>query len=125
MVRDIGLVDLDVKEELKEALIDYENAMVRDYYSFTHGFHDPYKDEVRSAYANGIRYIKGPKYLKVINTDRDGSRTVHSFINLGNREFLFGDILKSAGWKAPALNKARGNLFKGYRVNWTGAEYLI
>tara|TARA_B100001245_G_C22584584_1_gene290440 strand:+ start:133 stop:510 length:378 start_codon:yes stop_codon:yes gene_type:complete len=125
MVRDVGLMDLDVKEELKEALIDYENAMVRDYYSFTHRFHDPYKDKVRSEYANGIRYIKGPKYLKVINTDGDGSRMVHSFINLGNREFLYGDILKSAGWKAPALNKARGNLFKGYKVNWTGAEYLI
>ena len=125
MVREVPLVDLDVKEELKDALFDYENAMLRDYMSFTHGFHDPYKDETRAQYANGIRYIKGPKYLKVINTDRDGHRMVHSFINLGNREFEFGDILKSATWKAPALNKARGNLFKGYRVHWTGAEYLI
>ena len=28
-----------------------------------------------------------------------------------------GDVLKAAGWKTPALNKARGNLFDGYNID--------
>ena len=32
----------------------------------------------------------------------------------------------SAGWKTPALNKSRGNIFSDdYNVQWTGPNYLI
>ena len=33
-----------------------------------------------------------------------------------NPKFNVGDILKAAGWKTPALNKARGNILEGYNV---------
>ena len=42
--------------------------------------------------------------------------SVWGFINVGNPNFEVGDVLKSAGWKTPALNKARGNILKGYDV---------
>ena len=68
----------------------------------------------------GITYKAGSKYIKitrehggvwgfVVNTDND-------------KKFKKGDILKAAGWAAPARNFARGNILEGgYTVRWTGA----
>lgn len=68
-----------------------------------------------------ISISPGKKYIKVI---REGS--VWGFIvNVDDdAKFKYGDILKPAGWKAPARNAARGNLFTGYNINWTGPHYL-
>ena len=66
----------------------------------------------------------GTKYARVIKVDQlNGSRSVHTFVNLDN-----GDILKSGGWKAPAPNGVRGNIFDTDLgesvVNEFGANYL-
>ena len=70
-----------------------------------------------------ITYKVGTKYIKVfteggsvwgfvVNTDKD-------------KKFRKGDILKAAGYAAPARNKARGNILDGgYTINWTGPLYL-
>ena len=69
-----------------------------------------------------LTYKMGSKYIKVIsggsvwgfvvNTDKD-------------KKFKCGDILKAAGWAAPARNKARGNILDGgYTIRWTGPLYL-
>ena len=48
----------------------------------------------------------------VVNTEND-------------KKFKKGDILKAAGYAAPARNKARGNIVDGgYTINWTGPLYL-
>jgi len=68
---------------------------------------------------------EGQNYIKVI---RDNS--VHCFVikkltaKTEAKGFKVGDILKPAGWAAPALNKARGNVFEGFYMNWTGPLYL-
>ena len=62
------------------------------------------------------------KYIKII---RDNS--VWGFIvNTDNdKVFKKGDILKAAGWNAPARNAARGNILDDdYYINWTGPLYL-
>ena len=70
-----------------------------------------------------LTYKMGSKYIKVIsggsvwgfvvNTDKD-------------KKFKCGDILKAAGWAAPARNAARGNILDGgYTIRWTGPLYLI
>ena len=65
---------------------------------------------------------EGTKYIKIIN---DGS--VWGFVvNTDNdKKFRKGDILKAAGYNAPARNAARGNIRDGgYTINWTGPLYL-
>ena len=52
-----------------------------------------------------IERAGGRKYIKVTMAS-SGSKSVHSFVNFEN-----GDIYKAAGWNAPALNAARGNIF--------------
>lgn len=72
-------------------------------------------------------YEVGRKYIKVIHNGQ-WQRSVWGFINIGNSDFAFGDVLKADGWKKPTLNKARGNLLDGYKVfgmRKYGPDYLI
>ena len=65
----------------------------------------------------GTKYIKisagGSVWGFVVNTDND-------------KKFRKGDILKAAGYAAPARNAATGGniLDGGYTINWTGPLYL-
>lgn len=62
----------------------------------------------------------GNKYTKIIS---NGS--VWGFIvNEDDGKFKRGDILKAANFNTPTKNKARGNIFGEYSVNWTGPKYL-
>jgi len=82
--------------------------------SYTQGVLDNWEDTVKVKY--------GQKYVKII---RDNS--VWGFIvNTDNdKVFKKGDILKAAGWNAPARNAARGNIFDDdYFIQWTGPLYL-
>jgi len=72
---------------------------------------DEFRDE--------IEVKEGSKYIKIMN-----GNTVWGFINKGNPDFEVGDILKAANWRAPSLNKARGNIFRKYSVAWTGPHYI-
>ena len=68
-------------------------------------------------YKTGSKYIKvftegGSVWGFVVNTDKD-------------KKFRKGDILKAAGYNAPARNSARGNIIDGgYTIRWTGPLYL-
>ena len=63
----------------------------------------------------------GKKYIKIVQENG-----VFCFIVKEDfKHFKVGDILKPAGWKAPALNSPRGNVLKGnYPIQWTGPLYL-
>jgi len=69
-----------------------------------------------------ITIKEGNKYIKIIKEN-----SVWGFIvNTDNdKKFKRGDILKAAGWNAPARNAARGNIFENYSVAWTGPHYLV
>jgi hypothetical protein len=60
---------------------------------------------------------EGKKYIKVIY-----DRSVFAFIVKEDfKHFKKGDVLKPAGWAAPALNQSRGNVLEGnYPIQWTG-----
>lgn len=55
---------------------------------------------------NVISYDVGKRYIRIVSTNT--GRYVYGFIDTTN-----GDLLKSAGWKAPAKNFARGNIIQG------------
>ena len=66
----------------------------------------------------------GRRYARVVKVDQlNGSRSVHTFVDLDN-----GNILKSGGWSAPQKNGVRGNIFDADLgesvVNEHGANYL-
>ena len=67
----------------------------------------------------------GKKYTKIIRDNGVwGFVANEDFVSKG-KVFNKGDILKAAGWQAPALNQARGNIFDdNYSVAWTGPHYL-
>ena len=100
-----------------EGLAKMKAAMVEDYHNF------PVNDDMKAEYADKFTITYGSKYIKiseargsvlafVVNTDKD-------------KKFKCGDILKPAGWAAPARNAARGNILDGgYPINWTGPLYL-
>ena len=83
--------------------------------SYTQGVLDAFDDNVEVKY--------GQKYIKILGGVSSG---VWGFIvNTDNdKKFKKGDILMAAGENAPARNKARGNLFDGYTIRWTGPLYL-
>ena len=64
----------------------------------------------------------GKKYARVVH-ESSTQRSVHTFVNMIN-----GDILKAGGWKAPAPNGVRGNIFAedfgAAAVNEYGASYI-
>jgi hypothetical protein len=71
----------------------------------------------------GLRFEEGRKYVKVIT-----GNSVWGFIVAveNDKKFRKGDILKAAGWNAPARNAPRGNIIDGgYDVRWTGPNYLV
>lgn len=59
-----------------------------------------------------ITYTEGKRYVKLV---RDGS--VYCFVDMTN-----GDVLKAAGWKAPAKH-ARGNIFDEHNGLGSMGEY--
>ena len=71
-------------------------------------------------YDDMLEVKEGKKYIKIIS-----DRSVWGFIvKEDGPKFKKGDILKAAGWNAPATNAARGNIFENYTIKWTGPLYL-
>ena len=52
---------------------------------------------------------EGKKFIKIVRGSVSGSKSVHGFIDKAT-----GDVLKAAGWKAPAKG-ARGNIFDQHK----------
>jgi len=80
-----------------------------------------YSKEQVDNWDNKTKVSMGKKYIKVVQ-----DTGVFCFIAKEDfKHFKKGDILKAAGYNAPALNSARGNVLTGnYNIQWTGPLYL-
>lgn len=82
---------------------------------------DETQQKMVNEFENSFEVSEGQKYIK-IKQKRGG---VWGFVvKQDDGQFRAGDILKAASYSAPARNKARGNVFTGYTVRWTGPNYL-
>ena len=80
-----------------------------------------YRQEMIDEFNARVRVTEGKKYYKVIQ----GTSVWGFIVKEDGGKFRKGDILKAAGWNAPATNSARGNIIDGgYTVQWTGPLYL-
>ena len=104
-------------ESVLSGLSKMKAAMIEDYYNF------PVNDDMKAEYADKFTITYGSKYIKI--SEERGS--VLAFV-VGvdtDKKFKKGDILKPAGYAAPARNGARGNVLDGgYPIKWTGPLYM-
>ena len=117
-----------MKEAMTDKMDDLLDHMRENYVKWSRSGPDgstDIKTEMEEDYADGLVYEYGSKYIKVISGKRNQSSVCLFVVNTDrDKKFRFGDILKPAGWAAPARNFARGNVFEedGFnRVQWTGA----
>ncbi len=80
-----------------------------------------YSKEQVDSWDNKTKVSQGKKYIKIVQ-----DTGVFCFIVKEDfKHFKKGDILKAAGYNAPALNSARGNVLTGnYPIQWTGPLYM-
>ena len=83
------------------------------------------REEMTANYCDGLKVEENRRYWKITGSNGGGSQvSVKGFIvKAGDKKFREGDMLKAAGWAAPARNFARGNVLDGTGVNevrWTG-----
>ena len=120
----------NIKPEMSRALIKMAGVAKQDYMRFwkasdsvaAKGTLSPYAQQQIDGFMESLEFRGGSKYIKVIREN-----SVWGFIvNTENdKKFKYGDILKPAGWAAPARNAARGNVFSDLSwVQWTGPAYL-
>ena len=111
----------DASKSVLSGLSKMKAAMIEDYAKFMVPDTDT-KKKMNAAYADNFDIRYGKKYIKIVCNN-----SVAAFVvGVDNdKKFKKGDILKAAGWNAPARNAARGNILDGgYAINWTGPLYL-
>ena len=109
------MITVQPAKNIEDGIQNLINASIEDYNIGTK--HESMKEE----FANSWSIKEGPKYIKLV-----AKHSVHSFIvKKAFKHFKKGDILKAAGYNAPALNQPRGNVLTGnYPIQWTGPLYL-
>ena len=80
-----------------------------------------YGDTELKEYDSKTKVSFGKKFIKVVQ----GNGVFAFIVKEDTDKFKKGDILKPAGYNAPAQNGARGNVLTGnYYINWTGPLYM-
>ena len=106
-----------MKQEMQTALEAVKEVMIKDYMRFM-----PENERMQTEFIEGIGLKEGQKYIKILQRNSVWGFVVNTETD---KKFKYGDILKAAGYAAPARNGARGNIIDGgYTINWTGPLYF-
>ena len=110
-------LDEGIKNLMAGAKLDYERMSTRNGQTELTG----YSKEQVDNWDNKTKVSQGKKYIKIVQ-----DTGVFCFVVKEDfKHFKKGDILKAAGYNAPALNSARGNVLTGnYHIQWTGPLYM-
>ena len=110
-------LDEGIKNLMAGAKLDYERMSTSNGTKELTG----YSLEQTSLWDKKTKVMPGKKYIKIVQ-----DTGVFCFIAKEDfKHFKKGDILKAAGYNAPALNSARGNVLSGnYPIQWTGPLYM-
>ena len=122
-----------MQNDMTQAITEMVGVMKQDYRKFwlnsttveERGVLSQFAKDQLEGFNDSIEVSEGKKYIKIIRNDNQ--RMGWGFIvnSDSDQKFKRGDILKAAGWAAPARNKARGNVFEDLSwVRWTGPDYL-
>ena len=95
--------------------------MIADYAAFMPPDND-HRQKMYEDFVDSLEYKRGSKYIKI--SSKGGGVRMFIVEKDGTKGFKRGDILKPAGYAAPATNFARGNLLEDdlHGVRWTGAS---
>ena len=109
-------LDEGIKNLMAGAKLDYERMSTRNGQTELTG----YSKEQVETWDNKTKVMPGKKYIKVVQ-----DTGVFCFIVKEDfKHFKKGDILKAAGYNAPALNSARGNVLTG-NLQFNGLVHYI
>ena len=110
-------LDEGIKNLMTGAKLDYERMSTSNGTKELTG----YSKEQVEQWDTKTKVMPGKKYIKIVQ-----DTGVFCFIAKEDfKHFKKGDILKAAGYNAPALNSARGNVLTGnYPIQWTGPLYM-
>ena len=110
-------LDEGVKNMMAGAKEDYKKWSTSNFNKELTG----YSKEQYEKWDTLTRVSSGKKFIKIVQENG-----VFAFIvKEDDGKFRKGDILKPAGFNAPALNQPRGNVLNGnYPIQWTGPLYL-
>lgn len=119
-----------MNDALKQAVEQVVETMKQDYINWStqngkkplNGYHQEVVDNWN------IEIQEGNKYIKLVKKDHKssfGGGSVNGFIvKTPTKGFVEGDMLKAAGYNAPATNFKRGNVFEDANnasiARWTG-----
>ena len=113
-----------IEKLLEDIVTDYRNWQQRSVDARGKLDYSDVQNEMYAEFKQALGFREGSKSIKV--TTRNGGSVWGFIVNTDNdKKFRKGDILKAAGYNAPALNSARGNVLTGnYPIQWTGPLYL-
>lgn len=111
--------------EMRDAMASYLEVIRADYARWVRSDGtSEYREVMIEEFNEDLAYTVGKKYLRVTTTSA-GQEMVHSFVvnTHSDSKFPYGTILKPAGWKVPARNFSRGNVFEDVsHVQWVSAH---